>query len=342
MEEENKEKQEEKQNIDDEKEEKTPKKPTMLLMILISFGAITFLSFFGSRKAYGTYAKEINLLKEPALTLFFRGLHDGVVPWGSGKERKEPVHEDKAASAFFFHIAEPGEESIAWEEGLPEPETETETETEEMTEPVARYVYTDAPEGYFADTLFVGDSRTDGLAMYSSLKKEADFASKTSLSIYNLFEWTLNFRSPGKGEEKKLLSDILNAKQYKRIYLSVGINELGTNPDNYLNAFRNAIHRVKEAQPDALVVVEAIMRVTNNKSNSDPTINNPNIDARNNALRALAEEEDAFYVDMNEAVVDGNAGLRSELTNDGVHLKASEYELWVDFLRSHALVLLVE
>ena len=30
--------------------------------------------------------------------------------------------------------------------------------------------------------------------------------------------------------------------------------------------------------------------------------------------------------------------LKRELTNDGVHLKATEYEIWVAFLRSHAIM----
>ena len=41
---------------------------------------------------------------------------------------------------------------------------------------------------------------------------------------------------------------------------------------------------------------------------------------------------------MNEAVCDAEGNLKRELTNDGVHLKATEYEIWVAFLRSHAIM----
>lgn len=315
-----------------------PKVYTMILLLAVSFGILTALSYVGSGSAYRTYAEETNLIKEPGLSLFFRGLHDGVLPWSGKDERHEPVNENKAASAFFFHIGEPNEEAIEWEESLAvldETETPEETEIEEETEEVP--VIGEAPAGYFTDALFVGDSRTDGLAMYSSLKNEAEFASRTSLSIYHLFEWKLTYRTPAGQMGEKYLTDILSEKQYKKVYLSVGINELGTGLTNYIDSFRQAVETVRALQPDAIIFVEGIMRVTERKSASDGTINNPNIEERNRALKELAAEEEGYYIDMNEAVCTDGVSLDATLTNDGVHLKASEYERWVSFLRSHAV-----
>ncbi|MBQ4293265.1 MAG: hypothetical protein II754_01275 [Lachnospiraceae bacterium] len=317
---------------------KKPKIHTMILLLAVSFAVLTILSYAGSRGAYSTYAKETNLLKEPALSLFFRGLHDGVLPWSGEDERKDPVNEDRAASAFFFRIGEPGEAALAWEESLDEAEETEETEEAGTEEEEAPFEIGQAPDRYFSDALFVGDSRTDGLAMYSSLKQEAEFASKTSLSIYHLFDWRLIHRTPAGQKGERLLTEILAEKQYKKVYLSVGINELGTSLSNYLEAFRKAVETIRSLQPDAVIYVEAIMRVTERKSASDGTINNPNIAERNQALSALAEEEEDFYIDMNEAVCSDGVNLDAGLTNDGVHLKASEYEHWVGFLRSHAVI----
>ena len=82
-------------------------KPTMLILLLISFAVFTVLSFLGSRRAYRSYALELNIAREPALSMLFRGIHDGVFPWNNGEEREEPLNMEKAAESFFFHISDP-------------------------------------------------------------------------------------------------------------------------------------------------------------------------------------------------------------------------------------------
>ena len=308
-------------------------KPTMLILFLISFAVFTVLSFLGSRRAYRSYALELNIAREPALSMLFRGIHDGVFPWNNGEEREEPLNMEKAEESFFFHISDPAveDQEVLTEEGADSPIS--------MVEEKKEMVLGDAPEGYFSDALFIGDSRTDGLAMYSSLRDEADFATKTSLSIYQLFEWDLFYRTPQNPEKEDLrLLDLLAKKQYKKIYLSIGINELGTRTENYIAAFSDALQTIHSMQPDAILYVEAIMHVTAEKSARDTTINNANIEERNDLLSGLADDQVLFYIDMNEAVCDAEGNLKRELTNDGVHLKATEYEIWVAFLRSHAIM----
>ena len=64
----------------------------------------------------------------------------------------------------------------------------------------------------------------------------------------------------------------------------------------------------------------------------------PNINARNEALSQLADNKTIFYMDMNEAVDDENGNLLPELTFDDIHLKASSYERWYEFLLNHGIV----
>ena len=327
--------------MEERQEEQKPhilRRGAFLWLLLISFSAFTICSYAAANGSYQAYAKELNIIREPALTLFFRGLHDGIYPW-SMHSRTEPVHETKAASAFFFRIGEPVLEEPVMEEAE-EVETETVVEAAEETEAAEEPVSTwgTAPAGYFSDALFVGDSRTDGLAMYSSLNQEADFLSKTSLSIYNLTEWTLFYRTPGADKREMKFADLLSEKQYGKIYLSVGINELGTGIDNYTGAFRQVIEEVKTLQPEADIYVEAIMDVTAAKSASDATINNQRIAERNEMLMLLADEEAVYYIDMNPSVTDEAGNLLPEITNDGVHLKANEYERWVAYLKDNVMI----
>lgn len=81
------------------------------------------------------------------------------------------------------------------------------------------------PEEPFVNALFIGDSRTVGLAEYSGIP-DADFYAYTGMSVYTAFK---KESSVGGWEKGTLLEDVLTGRQYDRVYLMLGINELGYN-----------------------------------------------------------------------------------------------------------------
>ena len=84
--------------------------------------------------------------------------------------------------------------------------------------------------------------------------------------------------------KKVTLEEALKAKQYKKVYFQIGINEMGRGTlDGFMNEYQNAVEKFKTLQPDAVIYVQAIMHVTQKKSDSDPIFNNPGIDARNHS-----------------------------------------------------------
>ena len=61
---------------------------------------------------------------------------------------------------------------------------------------------------------------------------------------------------------------------------------------------------------------------------------------RNQALEALANPQDnIFYLNVNEAVMDANGCLDATLTSDGIHLLGNSLSLWENYLKQHAIVL---
>lgn len=80
------------------------------------------------------------------------------------------------------------------------------------------------------------------------------------------------------------------------------------------------------------------MRVTGEKDESDPIFNNTNINDKNEAIAALADNRNIFYIDVNEVVCDENGNLVHEYTIDEIHLKAKYYEIWKQFLLEHGIV----
>lgn len=200
------------------------------------------------------------------------------------------------------------------------------------------YTFTQVDESYFDDALFIGDSRTVGLDEYAGFDDKVTFYAATSLTIYNVFD------SPKKVAEledgtKVTIEEALSQKQFGKIYIMLGINELGRGTtESFFTVYANAVNRIRQLQPDAIIYVQGIMRVSGEKSRTDKIFNNENINARNAALAAMANNQDIFYLEVNDAVSDANGDLVTEYTFDQIHLKAKYYQLWKNYLLGHAVV----
>ncbi len=194
----------------------------------------------------------------------------------------------------------------------------------------AEYEFSDVGIEYFDDALFIGDSRTVGLRDYTELKEHADFLCETSLTINKVF--TSNFK--GRGTVEKALA----SKDYGKIYIMVGVNELGTGTtEDFMEDYTEVVDRLHELEPDAKVIIMSIMNIDREKSTSDKIFNNSNILGRNNAIATLADNEEIFYININEAVCDEEGFLRDDLRGDHLHLLGASNEIIVEYLMSHGV-----
>ena len=194
----------------------------------------------------------------------------------------------------------------------------------------AEYEFTQVDESYFDDALFIGDSRTVGLRDYTDLSEHADFYCETSLTSQKIR--TENF--PGLGT----IEEALAGKAYGKIYIMLGINELGLGTtENFMEKYTEVVDFLCEKAPQARIFVQGIMRVTGKKHHSDAIFNNNNINARNNAIATLADNEQIFYIDVNEVVCDEEGHLNTEYTYDQLHLLGMYNDLWKQFLMSHGV-----
>jgi len=184
---------------------------------------------------------------------------------------------------------------------------------------------------YFDDALFIGDSRTVGLVKYTDISSHADALCETSLTIWKALKSDFN----GKGT----VESFLKKKDYKKIYIMVGVNELGTGTtEDFIEEYTYVVDRIHELEPEAIIFIQAIMNIDKEKSSSDKIFNNSNIMARNNAIATLADNETIFYIDENEAVCDEDGFLRDDLRGDHLHLLGSSNEIWKEFLLKHGVV----
>lgn len=199
-------------------------------------------------------------------------------------------------------------------------------------------VYMIVEDDYFADAVFIGDSRTVGLYEYGGLEEVSTFYASKGLTIYKLFSSQI-VEVPGE-KKKKTVEEALQENQFKKIYLMVGINEMGTGTvETFASAYGEVVEHLLELQPEAIVYIQGILKVTTERSKKGDYINNEGIVARNEAIAQLADNSRVFYLDANPLLCDDSGGLESSYTFDGVHLKAKYVEIWKEYLKEHAVVL---
>lgn len=196
-------------------------------------------------------------------------------------------------------------------------------------------VFQTVDNSYFDDALFIGDSRTEGLALYGSLTN-ADFFSSVGLSIYKVTEKAAG--NPNTGESVTLAQKLAQ-KKYGKVYIMLGLNELGTGTtEDWAQTYAEVIAQIRQAQPDAIIYLESILVVAASQDNPGGAINNATVNTRNQALEALADpQNNIYYLNVNEAVMDANGCLDASLTSDGIHLLGNSLSLWEDYLKQHAI-----
>ena len=130
----------------------------------------------------------------------------------------------------------------------------------------------------------------------------------------------------------------LSGKHYGKIYLMLGINELGTGTaESWAAQYKVLLDEVRELQPDAIIFLQAIFHTTQEKSDAT-FFKNSTIDARNAELQKLADNETVFYIDCNPVFDDSTGALTPEYSGDGVHVKAAYYPMWRDYLFQFGVV----
>lgn len=185
---------------------------------------------------------------------------------------------------------------------------------------------------YFDDAVFLGDSRTDGLRLYSGLKT-GTFLCSTGATVESVFN-----KSVETTVGTMPLLDALATLDCGKIYIMLGINELGWNgTETFRTQSTELIQRIQADHPDAEIVIQSILPVSAKKDAEGRYVNNGRIDEYNQVWLELAEEFDVSYMNVAEGIADKDGLLPSELCFDGVHLNVTGCRMWLDYLRTHAV-----
>lgn len=190
-------------------------------------------------------------------------------------------------------------------------------------------------ENYLDGALFIGDSRTSILYEYAKWD-QTDFFVKNGLTVWDVNTITLSTVDG----TNQTLEQVLRKKNYPKIYIMLGINELGTgNPDSFAGQYQQVIESIRRLQPESLIFLQEILHVTSQKDAEKSYINNQEVNLRNDALRKICDGKQVLYLDINEAFdLAGTKTLDPALSGDGVHIQAKNIQRWKDYLLNHGVL----
>ena len=191
----------------------------------------------------------------------------------------------------------------------------------------------EADNEYFDDAVFIGDSRTQGFMLYSGLSN-AKYLASVGLMVDTAFKSKVIYD----GDEKLTVMEALEREDFSKVYIMLGINELGwVYSSVFKQYYGNIVDRVLQINPDAYVYIQSILPVSRKRSNDDIIYNNSKIEEYNLLLKELAEEKGVYYLDIAEAVKDDEGFLPEDASFDGIHLKPEYCKKWCDYIKNHVI-----
>lgn len=180
---------------------------------------------------------------------------------------------------------------------------------------------------------FIGDSRTQGLIMYTGLTKINDY-SYIGLMVDSAIK--KEFVKTSNGKKVTLLEDMKN-KDIDTVYIMLGVNELGwAYPEVFKLKYKELIEKIREIKPNINIYVQSIIPVTKEIDSTNKYINNNRIKKYNDLIKELANELDVKYLDVASALVNDEGYLPSKASIDGIHVDRDYCLKWLEYLKNNS------
>ena len=187
---------------------------------------------------------------------------------------------------------------------------------------------------YFSDAVFIGDSRTEGLAINNSLYSKTTVYTEKGLKVDTIFtDKVIN-----KDGKKVTIMEALEKTKFSKVYIMLGINETGWKYNNlFIQKYTEIIDQIKKINPEAVIYIQSILPVSNKVSTEHQYLKNSKINEYNSLIQKMANEENVYYIDVNTAIRDSSGNLPEEAATDGIHLNKTYCGKWLEYLETHTI-----
>lgn len=171
------------------------------------------------------------------------------------------------------------------------------------------------------DIVFLGNSITDG-GNFEELFKREDVKNR-------------GIRSDIIPGVMKRLDQVVKGHP-RKIFLLIGINDVshGHSVDKLAQRYENLVKEIMRRSPQTKLYLQSIMPIDNrfgvyrNLRGKEQTVMD-----FNKRIQAIAEENGLTYIDLWPVLSDKEGRMRSDFTNDGLHLTGPGYRAWTNAIR---------
>lgn len=186
---------------------------------------------------------------------------------------------------------------------------------------------------HFTDALIAGDTRLIQLLPTYNIGSFATELYGSAINVSN----ALSYDSVDGDGTARTLGDVLNSGTYGKIYLCLGLNELGWSyPEVFESDYRDLLAEVRRLQPSARIYLLALVPVNENDYSSD-YVNNTRIKEYNDMIRRIAVDNQFYYVDCYAGMSDASGNLDSSYTSNGFYINEDGARAWWKYLSTHTV-----
>ena len=190
------------------------------------------------------------------------------------------------------------------------------------TAPAQKSNSSDIDQNYYQNSAFIGNSFVDGMM---------DYFARIGLNVNDAMT-----KSTSTGTVP-VIEELNNGKQYNKIFMIFGENELGwANSDTFVEQYGALIDKAKSYQSTAKIYLFAITPVTKEVSdNNVDNTNNEQIVKYNELIKKLAESKGVVYADVYSAVVGEDGNLPDGVASDGIHFGEDYYKKCLVYIQNN-------
>ena len=118
----------------------------------------------------------------------------------------------------------------------------------------------------------------------------------------------------------------------------IGTNDLskGKTPDEILINYKKIVSRIRKYNPELDLFIQSVLPINEKYFLLPPKYDNKKIKLLNQMIKKL-EGDKVTYINLFDNFLDSSGNLKSEYSNDGLHLNGRGYQKWKEILVKYIL-----
>lgn len=198
------------------------------------------------------------------------------------------------------------------------------------------------PVSFFDKTVFIGDSISMTLESYCTATGalgKAKFLCAGSMSPTNMLTGKILPEYPKGSGQKPLIQDSVAATGAEVVYIMLGMDNIAYGVDKASSDYVTIINNILTRNPEVQIVVQSVTPMTTDSPRANATLNNDTINAFNQKMQEICQENRWYYLNVSEKFKGEDGGLIpdycSDKTSMGMHFTYDGAKAWVDYLLWH-------